>query len=252
MNRNGILIISLLVLTFGIASSKSSLQFAPYNSLRGYPLSPIHAAYLKIGGIPLSTGLNFLIRQPVPTFPGDYFRPANAGIGNNLQDIHSEFSISEREEVKRFLNSNVFFDTSEIEMLLNLTCFAYDIRGNHRREAYGMFVDSDTVYVISGWLGKFMSYYRVVPGDFRLTTSEFIEELDKITPLAKNLEGKEKTFHNEADSTNYLHEYIDRDGMFRVRNYLMKTVLPPSPPVGPEQYYNLIEITKFYDKEAIP
>jgi hypothetical protein len=57
---------------------------------------------------------------------------------------------------------------------------------------------------------------------------------------------------SESDSLNYLLEYVDKEKMFRIRNYLIKATLPPASPDAPESYHNLIEVTKFYDKEAIP
>jgi hypothetical protein len=81
---------------------------------------------------------------------------------------------------------------------------------------------------------------------------QLIKELGKITPLSDEIKSKKSKFGQESDSSNYLLEYVDKDAMIRVRNYLMNTTLPPDPPDKPNRFYNLIEITKFYDTEVKP
>lgn len=250
-----LILLMLLALTaFAKLNTISPAPYFEYDQRNGIALFPLYSEYIKLGQIPISTGLNFIIRQPVSGYPGDYFWFADFGLRrvNGKSKFQCELTVPEKEKISSFLIDNLYADSASDGIVSSLAGFAYDFPGGPRREAYGMFVDGDTVYVISGWLGKFISFYRVVPGDFRLSASELMKELDKITPLSKALKGKEDAFRHEADSTNYLLEYIDREGMFRVRNYLMKTVLPPSPPNSPDKFYNLIEITKFYDKEAIP
>jgi hypothetical protein len=77
-----------------------------------------------------------------------------------------------------------------------------------------------------------------------------MKQLQEITPLAGEI--RDGAFKQQSDSLNYLLEYVNREQMIRVRNYLMDTILPPGSPNGPNKLYNLIEITKFYDKEVIP
>jgi hypothetical protein len=215
---------------------------------------PTYSGYLRLAALPLPTKFDNLIRQPAITYPGDYFYPPDMYIDSQYvnKGLYSALAQSEKKVIKLFINENIKIPFSD--SLINTALMGYAIHypnGDHR-EAYAMFYEGDTVYVVSGWLGKFLSFYRVVPADFRLNVSEFIRQLDKITPLSTGLKGKEAAFMQKSDPQNYLLEYIDRGAMIRFRNYLLSEVLPPGPSTGPKKLYNLIEVTKFYDKEAIP
>jgi hypothetical protein len=221
--------------------------------------TPIQRDYLKLDYLPLSTQLNPFLRDLNVNYPGDYFWPPDGLIQkkDGKSSLNTELTKSEVEEVLNFLKDNFPTKFPTSKAIESLRGYAYSLRtspsrysGEPRREAYTMLSDADTIYVVSGWLGKFLSFYRVVPGDFRLSILELMNQLDKLTPLAGEID--EKGFKHESDSLNYLWEYVDRDKMFRIRNYLMKATLPPNPPDSPEKYYNLVEITKFYDKGVIP
>jgi hypothetical protein len=215
---------------------------------------PIQRDYLKLDYAQLGTTLNPFIRDPDIRYPGDYFWPPDGLLQNKDAEstLKAQLTVNEIDTVRKFLKYNFPTEFSGSATLLSLKGYAYNFPGpgGPRREAYTMFTEGDTVYVVSGWLGKFLSFYRVVPGDSRLTVPQLMKQLEILTPLAKEI--KEGSFKHVSDSLNYLLEYVDKDKMFRVRNYLMKTVLPPDPPVGKEKFYNLIEITKFYDKGAVP
>ncbi len=199
-----------------------------------------------------TTQFRLFIRQGSATYPGDYFYPPDAFIPEEFisKNLHTTLAFSEIESIANFLKENILPSFSDSLVLSSLRGYSFEYPNGLHREPYTMLADGDTVYVISGWLGKFLSFYRVVPGDFRLTVPELINHLDKLTPLAKEINPKE--FRHESDSLNYLWEYVDKDKMFRIRNYLMKATLPPNPPDSPPIFYNLIEITKFYDKGVIP
>jgi hypothetical protein len=213
---------------------------------------PIYTDYLNLDRLPLMTQFVPVIRQSSPTNPGDYFYPADTYINSEFiaKDLHVQLTTAEIKVIEDFLKENLLTRFSDSVVLSSLKGYNFIFRDGLHREPYTMLSEGDTVYVISGWLGKFLSFYRVVPGDFRLKVPELMQELEKITPISQEI--KEGSFRHVSDSLNYLLEYVDKDKMFRVRNYLMKTVLPPDPPDGKEKYYNLIEITKFYDKGAIP
>ena len=220
----------------------------PHNPI----IFPTYMNYLKLGTIPMATSFHFIIRQGSIKYPGDYFYPPDAYIPKEFmaKDLYAEPTQSEINTVKEFLSIRLSSKFSDSLILSSLKCYNFAFRNGLHREPYTMFSKGDTVYVISGWLGKFLSFYRAVPGGFRMTVPELMKQLGDITPLSRNI--KEGAFMQQLDSLNYLLEYVDKDKMLRVRNYLMKTILPPEPTDSPERLYNLIEITRFYDKEAIP
>lgn len=239
-----------IIVLFSVsATGFEPVDYSRYIKYKQIENLPIYQGYLRLGMYPMRLPLNEFVRQPYLTFPGDYFWPPHTRF-KMASDIVTQLRVSENGTILEFISGTASRVIPNSLILGSLRGFAYDFRSGSRREAYTMLSEGDTVYVVSGWLGKFLSFYRVVPGDFRLSSSEFMKELGEITPLAGEI--KESGFRHESDSLNYLWEYVDKDKMFRVRNYLMRTVLPPSPPDSPEQYYNLIEVTRFYDKEAIP
>jgi hypothetical protein len=211
---------------------------------------PTYLKYLHLFSVPVVTKMDFLVRQPLTTYLGDYFYPPDAFLPRNFVNIQTDSWTSPSDSLDLFNFIRDITKINESRVILSLTKYVYDFPKGARREAYTMLSDADTIYVISGWLDKFLSFYRVVPGDKRLTIPELMKELEKITPLSKEID--QKKFRTESDSVNYLIEYVDKVKMFRVRNYLMKATLPPDPTNSPESYHNLIEVTKFYDKEAIP
>jgi hypothetical protein len=250
-NTLGILISIIFIFDSGAGqTAPTSFQqyFVPHN-----PLSfPIQMNYLKMGTTQQTTQFRFFIRQGSSKYPGDYFYPPDAFIPKEFisRNLHTTLAFSEIESIADFLKENILPSFSDSLILSSFKGYAFEYPNGPHREPYTMLADGDTVYVISGWLGKFLSFYRVVPGDFRFTVPELMDKLNKLTTLAKKID--EKGFRHESDSLNYLWEYVDKNNMFRIRNYLIKATLPPDPPDSPAIFYNLIEITKFYDKGVMP
>jgi hypothetical protein len=212
---------------------------------------PPHRMYLRLATYSLSTQFYFCIRQGSSAYPGDYFYPPDAfSPRDSSMKIFSTLTKDEILSISNFLKDNFNSVLSYTSIISSLKCYDFDYPTGHHREPYTMLTDADTIYVISGWLDKFLSFYRVVPGDKRLTIPELMKELEKITPLSKEID--QKKFRTESDSVNYLIEYVDKVKRFRVRNYLMKATLPPDAPDALESYHNLIEVTKFIDKGMIP
>jgi hypothetical protein len=214
--------------------------------------NPIYGTYLRLATLSSPTQFYFYIRQGSSKYPGDYFYPPDAFTSKEFvsKDLHMALTSAEIKNTSEFLEKNISLPFSDSLILSSLKGYSFEYPNGPHLEPYTMLAEADTVYVISGWLGKFLSFYRAVPGNFRLTVPRLMDQLDKLTPLAKEI--YEKRFRHESDSLNYLWEYVDNDKMFRIRNYLMKATLPPNPPDSPAIYYNLIEITKFQDKDVMP
>jgi hypothetical protein len=247
-------ILFFLILLFagsGSAGQVGIVDYSEYTLFKRTIEFPIYSKYLYLG-YGQTIDLFWPTRQASRIYPGDYFYPPPAFYPEQFlpKDLIAQTTSIEKNIVSDFLNNNIYHNLTDSLVLSSINCFSYDYPTGHHREPYTMLSDGDTVYVVSGWLGKFLSFYRVVPGDKRLTVPELMRELEKITPLSKEID--QKKFRTESDYLNYLLEYVDKGKMFRIRNYLMKATLPPDPPDAPESYHNLIEITKFLNKEAIP
>lgn len=212
--------------------------------LEGYTL---HIHYLTPYQFPMPDGnMQDWIRQRFPKTPGDYFREPDGADTTTI--IDREFS-----EVRELLTENVYNSFYDDFILENLDGYEYTMgKGSvHRREYHIYYARGDTIYVISGWLGKFLSFYRAVPGNFRYDIDELQNQVELISPSYRKTKGK--SFKQIDEERNYLLEYVDKENMMRVRNYLVDaTFIFDDTRQGETLKYNLIEVTRFIDEDVIP
>jgi hypothetical protein len=110
----------------------------------------------------------------------------------------------------------------------------------------------DTIYVISGWIGKFLSFYRAVPGITKYDLRDLQENVSRLA--AFDIQIPEEAYDKSSHDSCYFIEYVSREKMARIRCYHV------SEEVGVDTTANrlitnprtLIEITKFIDKEVMP
>lgn len=206
-----------------------------------------HTIYLGLTPTAMADGkMLFFIRQESPKLPGDYFRPPMGADSVSISDIE----ISKKDSIlQTFINSANF---SKL-ILDSLNGYEYAVAQGtvHRREYHVSYACGDTIYVISGWFGKFLSFYRAIPGDFRYDASDLRQEVAKLMLSYPKI--GDNSFRRIDDERNYFLEYVDRENMIRVRNYLI-TGLDIFGIVATKGTltYNLIEITKFIDPEVMP
>ena len=205
--------------------------------------------YQYLGMLPLAVPdgkMQFWVRFQTTDSPGDYFmEPAGADSMTLKQDETSEIGKLINETIEPALYDNYILE--------NLLGYEYDISDGkvHRREYHIYYARGDTIYVISGWLGKFLSFYRAIPGDFRHSVEDFQEEVKKLSPAYAIAD--KGFFKKIEEERNYFLEYVDKENMTRVRNYqIFGNFTFPGQVGGEEKRYNLIEITRFIDKEVIP
>ena len=192
-------------------------------------------------------GVPYFIRYPDIKTPGDYYRyPRGAA--------NTELSSQEMDEVILALSAavnGVLYDASIIESLAK---FRYRLiqEGFDRDEYFVRYSQGDTVYVISGWTGKFLSFYRGVPGIIKYDLKGLQENVSRLA--AFDIEIPQETYDKSSHDNPYFLEYVNRDKMTRIRCYHV------SEEVGVDTTANslitnprtLIEITKFIDKEVMP
>jgi len=190
-------------------------------------------------------GVHFRSRDS--SHPGDYYRfPQGAETTSLTPDEFSEISNG----LRSFIDSS-YYDSYVVS---NLTGFSYEMAGGKvkRREYHVRYVKGDTTYVISGWLGKFLSFYKVVPGNIKYTVDELQQEGRKISPAF--VRAGQEHFRKIIDEWKYFIEYIDKERLIRIRTYIIEEVTsqPSEYGSGSLKPLSLIEITKFLDPEVIP
>jgi hypothetical protein len=218
---------------------------------RGKEIYGIHSGFLGLVPFAMPDGkFQYWVRQRFPKTPGDYFRwPEGADTTSLNEPEYAEI----RKTIRETVDSAYYNDF----MLTNMNGYEYTIgEGSsegpvHRREYHIYYARGDTIYVISGWLGKFLSFYRAVPGEFRYEVDELKKQVNKLSASYRIAD--KNSLKRVDDKGNYLLEYVDRENMMRVRNHLIYgTFIFPGTEKGVSKLYNLIEITKFIDPEVIP
>ncbi len=208
-----------------------------------------HSRYLGMGvRYALPEAVPPWLRMPEIQTPGDYFRhPAGA---DELKLTNTDIK-----EVEGSLDATVSPRYYDSYILDNLTGYEYELLEGKvsRREYYVKYSRGDTIFVISGLLGKFLSFYRAIPGEFRLSIDQLKEDAAQLSTSLK-LDDNDSFVEKENDYI-YFIEHIDRKGKLRVRNYQVveswqEADKDRDDSIG--KYYNLIEITKFLDEEALP
>jgi hypothetical protein len=209
----------------------------------------VHTGFLGLGvTYPLVEPVPNPLRAPKLNAPGDYFRHPAGADEMRLTD-------TDKREIERALNTIVSPRYYDLYILDNLTGYEYQLLEGKvsRREYYVKYGGGDTVYVISGLLGEFLSFYRAIPGEFRLSIDQLKAAAKELSPAAE-FDDNDRFVEMENDQI-YFVEYVDKDKMLRVRNYQVVKYAQDEAeakefPKG--RYYNLIEITRFLDKEAMP
>ena len=240
----GILVLSVAIGLMGYAiAAESSFEIVK----RAMESGGLHMHYILSHAYPMPDGkMLSTVRQRSPYTPGDYF----------LWPIGADtitLSEQERSEIREQLKDNIRPSFYDDLVLQHLNAYQYMIdRGSiQRREYYISYARGDTIYVISGWLGKFLSFYRAIPGNFRYDASQLQDEVGTLSVSYRKT--KDDLFKRIDEEKEYFLEYVDRENMMRVRNYLVDaTFIFDDSTQGRMTRYNLIEITKFIDPEVMP
>jgi hypothetical protein len=219
-------------------------EFRLVGPVSGYSSS--HRGYLGIYPAAIADGsMQYWIRDRDSRHPGDYFLWPHGADSTSLANI--EFS-----EMENLLRQTVYDSYYDDFVRESLSGHEYTFADSAvwRREYYVKYARGDTVYVISGWLGKFLSFYRAVPVDFRYDIKELQNQVKLLSPSYRKT--KEKSFMQIDEEINYFLEYVDKPNKMRVRNYQIDAGFRYGVSGDRVKKYNLIEITKFIDPEVIP
>ncbi|OGC95988.1 MAG: hypothetical protein A2W25_09600 [candidate division Zixibacteria bacterium RBG_16_53_22] len=192
-------------------------------------------------------GIQFWIRDRSSTHPGDYYLYPN---GADTTALTADESLEISSVLSSFIDSS-YFDSL---VLSNLTAFSYTMEEGKvkRREYHVRYSAGDTIFVISGWLGKFMSFYYAVPGETRISLYDLQQQVGRISPAYANTDTLR--IRRVTDKWKYFIEYKDGKRLMRIRFYIIREIPYETWIAGGTKAkpYSLIEITKFIDKEAMP
>jgi hypothetical protein len=186
------------------------------------------------------------LRQPLPTAPGDYFRHPLGADSMTLSSL-------DKEQIHSLLKSNinpVFYDSS---MLEKISGYQYRLNSEKekRREYFLRYAKGDTIFVISGWLGKFLSFYRSIPGHKQYSIRELQTVAQLLSP--SYIAGADNSFKINPNGPYFL-EHVNRDNKMRLRGYLVgeESYIDKTTEYPVDKTYSLIEITVFIDKDMAP
>jgi hypothetical protein len=187
-----------------------------------------------------------VLRQPLCRgSAGDYYR---SPMGAEIISLDA----GEKEMIKKLLSENIKPQYYDSLVTSNITGYHYrfERQNEERREYFVRYAIADTVFVISGWLGKLFSFYIALPGWIDYDENQ-LQEI--ISDLTKNRIELEKMPDKKQISDPYFIEYVDRANMLRIRNYHVRELIE----MGNVSQFSsrdrtLIEITRFLDKEATP
>ena len=186
-------------------------------------------------------------RSRNPLWPGVFYLKPQSAYAISLSE-------DEYHDLTTLLKATIDSSYHGYSVLRHLGGYYYEM--NHgkikRREYHIRYTKGDTIFVISGWPGKFLNFYRAVPDTIKYSVAKLQEEVGKLCP--KYAAGPEHEFTQSYDGYQYFLEYIDRNNMMRIRCIFINegsAEWVKNKWVSGE-YYNLIEITRFIDQNTMP
>jgi hypothetical protein len=202
---------------------------------------------LQINKIPqISTIIPIWIRQlPYNKIAGNYY----------LSPLNIRKSIIRPDELKSiwdFLYNNINTQYFDSAIITQIGVFEYKMANDPipRRDIFLRYSNADTIFVLSGWFDKFISFYRTVPGFHKYKLQELNSVINSLSSL--NIKIPKKVFNDCSKDSTYFIEYVDRDRMLRVRCYHIAEQRNGQDNSSIMDPYTLIEITRFLDKEMVP
>jgi hypothetical protein len=186
------------------------------------------------------------IRQKLHgSYLGDYYRSPGP---------IPESVIKEEEKVSawNFLKEDINALNYDSAIFSNISAYEYKLFNEElpRRDIFLRFSKADTVYVISGWVGKFISFYRSIPKYYKYDLNELNENISELSKM--DIKIPPEIYEQCSKNNPYFIEYVDHAEMLRVRCYHIyeeRMNIDTLFAYGP---YTLIEITRFLDKEMVP
>lgn len=195
--------------------------------------------------LPIIDEVPFDVRQRILHAPGDYFRYPR---GAKIVEIRKEEINTIGDNLSGFIKGD-HYDSCTLNNIVGIQ-YTFKVDSITRSEYFLRYSKADTIYVISGWFDKFLSFYRAIPGSFKYKLAELN---GKISEIAANKISIPKDIYNQSlKDSSYFIEYVDRDRMLRVRCYHISEQRKGQDNPLVTDPYTLIEITRFLDKEMVP
>ena len=188
-----------------------------------------------------------LIRQENNIAPGDYYRYPKGAKPISLPQ-------TSRTEILSLLENTIKDNYYDSTLLISTRGYSYFLSEDSlvRNEYHLRYSLGDTIYVVSGWLGKFLSFYRAIPG---IQKYDYDTLNRKISELAAfDIQVPKEIYEKSSKDAPYFIEFVDRDKMTRVRCYHVTEIISfgQSFEDRTTRQLTLIEVTRFLDKEMMP
>lgn len=180
--------------------------------------------------------------------PGDYFAEPRC--------IKYKFNKTLSDSARNILFENILFDVP-VSLTDSIRWFRDSSEFGLRDDFFLRFTDQRHVYVVSGWWPAFVKYFIAIPDSNIYTEKALTNELKKVYKYPLLIDSLR--FKRASDN-----EYSLLGGGFRnlrIRNYTIRAfaldgrVQAPDlgqPPPMFSDWYNIIEITIYLDKEFMP
>ena len=186
---------------------------------------------------------------------GDYFFPPSA-----------KYAAVEKTTIEGLVRAYNNSFKSPIPESLFYAVDWYDLNGSYlsdhklpdtsRYEFFIRCTDGNAIYVLSGWLPNFIKLYKAIPRDYKLSLIGLKNEIDSliISPAANSF-----AFDSIFEGNHYL--YKGRSSNIIIKNYNISAHRPDrlvkghpieSTPAMYSDWYNIIEITVYLNKEFMP
>ena len=183
------------------------------------------------------------IRQRSLKAPGDYFRHPSGAKTEPLDSV-------DHNNIYSILKSTIDESLYDRPIINKITGLHYQLyKDSLRHEYFIRYSLADSIYVISGWKDKFLSFYQSIPGMHNYNLDELNRRISEIA--AFKIEIPKDAFQNCSRDNPYFIEYVDKERMIRVRCYqVYKLRADDNEPLITDPS-TLIEITRFLDKEMV-
>jgi hypothetical protein len=237
-----------LIATLVITSSANSdsLYVIDWSNRLSVGYNPFYYEYLHFD---MFSGRGFWQTRCVdPKSPGDYFSEPSADSSYFDTIVATDLM----NNYKNLINLEIPMD-----LIKHTRWFSDTLHGSDRTEYFLRYTDSHCVYVISGWWPKFIKYFKAIPRDLKLTQNELKTELKTILNNSKLIDSMK--FRENSEENLYLLESTFsnvsvRNYKFVAKWYEGRSRAPDlgQPPPMFSDWYNIIEITIYLDKEFMP
>ena len=238
----------MIKLALTILSIISSISCAAEFALNPEPVninSPIQQLGINMVPELIETPPSWIRQSLYKSYAGDYYR-------SPFPIPKSIIKEDEKISAWTFLNDGIKPANYDSSIFNNICAYEYKLLNEDapRRDIFLRYSKADTIYVLSSWSGKFISFYRSVPRFSKYNLDELNKNIAQISRL--DIKIPTEIYEHCSRDIPYFIEYVDKVKMLRIRCYHISEQRMNGEVQYSDGPYTLIEITRFLDKEMVP